>query len=140
MAETTITRDMAEQEIAEWGEANDIDLSASGMDQNTALLYGMIKDRMVKCFMGGSMIVNDAGHIVYTISKRSEADAGVQVEIKAPTGAAYMGLDDYKADQLYHKYTALASAMTGQPVAWFSRLANFDHKVLIGFAQLFMSV
>lgn len=140
MAEKKMSRELADKEILSWAEANDIDLTAEGMDSNTALLYSMIQDRMAKCFMAGSMLVNDNGNIVYTISDKSSDDKGVQVEIKAPTGAAYMGLDNFKADQLYHKYTALASAMTGQDISWFSRLANFDHKVLIGFAQLFMSV
>ena len=53
-----------------------------------------------------------------------------KIVLKNPTGAAYMAMDKFKEQEGVHKTMAVASAITGQDIRWFSNIANNDYKVI----------
>lgn len=136
----TMSAELAEQEIARWAEDNDIDIVGAGFSDTDKLSLTMTKERLVKSMQRGFLSINDKGNFVYTVSQKSPAGfAGTSVEIVPPNGRAYMGIDNYKTQQMNHKIVAICSAMTGKDIGWFSNLYNTDYKVFTGIAQLFMS-
>lgn len=136
----TMSAELAEKEIMQWAENNDIDMIGATFDDNDKLALKMTKERLVKAMTRGALTVNDKGNFVYTVSDKSpDGWAGSVVEMSPPNGRAYMSIDNYKTSQLNHKIIAITSAITGKDIGWFSNLHNTDYKMFTGITQLFMS-
>lgn len=132
-----MSEELALGEVKKWAEANDIEITAEGDDGAQKLDAAVPK--LVRAVQQGRLVVNESGDFEYTVSASSPAGfAGEVLKFTAPTGAAYLGMDKYKGDQGFHKLMAVASAMTGKDVAWFSKLHNRDYKIVVYVAGFFI--
>lgn len=137
-AKTTMSEELALEEVKRWAEANDIEITAEGEDGAQKLDAAVPK--LVRAIRQGRLVVNDDDNFVYTVSESSPAGfAGEVLTFAAPTGAAYMGMDKFKGEQGFHRLMAVASAMTGKDVAWFSKLHNRDYKIVVYIAGFFIA-
>lgn len=133
--ENVMTEDLAMKEIERWADDKDIDIYVT--DGNGKKILDTSIPRLLKEIQRGNLYLNDDCDFVYIISKKSPAGyAGEKITLKNPTGAAYMAMDKFKEQEGVHKTIAVASAITGQDVRWFSNIANNDYKVvsiIVGF-------
>lgn len=137
-AKTTMSEELAIAEVQRWADENDIDLTVTNDDGKQ--VFDAAVSKLAAQVRVGRLVLNDAGEFVYTISGKSPAGyAGEQITFHAPTGAAYMGMDNYKDTQAMHKLLAVASAMTGKDVSWFAKLANGDYKVVQHVVSFFIA-
>lgn len=128
-SKVTMTEEVAMEEVRRWAEINDISLEVQDKDGNKVMDSAVPK--LAKCVMSGRLVVNDEGDFEYTVSDRSPTGfAGEKLKLAAPNGAAYMGMDKFKAGQDVHKTLAVAAAVTGKDVAWFAKLDNRDYKII----------
>lgn len=133
-----MSEELAMQEIERWAEDNDIDLFVTGKDGEKLLDASIPK--LVKALQNGSLVLNDNGDLEYTVSAKSpEGFAGERLVLTTPTGAAYIAMDSYKEQQTVHKTLAIASAITGKDVNWFSRLSNVDYKIVNAIVGFFIA-
>lgn len=136
-AKTTMSEELALEEVKRWAEANDIDLMVKSKDGED--VFDAAVPKLVKCVQQGRLVVNDEDGIEYTISNKSpEGVAGEKIVLTAPTTAGYMAMDKYKDKENIHKMLALAAAMTGKDVAWFAKLHNTDYKVITIIVNFFI--
>lgn len=136
-AKTTMSEELALEEVKRWAEANDVDLTVKNADGEDVL--DAVVPKLVKCVQQGRLVVNDKDEIEYTISAKSpEGLAGEKITLIAPTTAGYMTMDKYKDKENVHKILALAAAMTGKDVAWFAKLHNTDYKVIAIIVNFFI--
>lgn len=132
-----MSEELALDEVKRWAEANDIELTAEGEDGAPKLDAAVPK--LVRAMRQGRLVVNDNDELEYTVSASSpEGFAGEVLKFAAPTGAAYMGMDKYKGEEGFHRLMAVASAMTGKDVSWFSKLHNRDYKIVVYVAGFFI--
>lgn len=137
-AKTTMSEELALEEVKRWAEANDIGISGANAEEKQE--FDAIVPRLVRAVQQGRLAVNDDGDFEYTVSARSpEGFAGETITLAAPNGAAYMALDKFKGEQGVHRTLALASAMTGKDVAWFGRLHNSDYKIVVYIVSFFIA-
>ena len=126
---SVMTDELAQSELERWADYHDIDLFVTGADGNKILDAGAAK--LVKAIKSGVLVLNEKNEWEYTVGPRSPAGyAGEKITIKAPTGAAYMAMDKFKEQESFHKTAAMLSAITGQEVSWFSKIDNYDFKIL----------
>lgn len=139
-AKTTMSEELALEEVKRWAELNDIDISGAGVGADGKQEFDAIVPRLVRAVQQGRLAVNDDGDFEYTVSARSpEGFAGETITLTAPNGAAYMALDKFKDEQGVHRTLALASAMTGKDIAWFGRLHNSDYKIVVYIVSFFIA-
>jgi hypothetical protein len=137
--ETTITKELAEQEFANYCEANGFDVDESAMSDEEKEDFAPIKNRFVKAAMAGRITV-DGTKVTYDISERSPSGfAGDKVTISRPTGAAMMALDGYKETQGIRRLQSFMSAATGKEIQYFSKIDIQDWKFFQGVATLFLA-
>lgn len=133
--ENVMTEDLAMKEIERWAEDKDIDIYV--MDGNGKKILDASIPRLLKEIQRGSLYLNDDCDFVYVISNKSpEGYASEKLTLENPTGAAYMAMDKFKEQEGIHKTLAVASAITGKDIRWFSNIANNDYKVvsiIVGF-------
>lgn len=127
--ENVMTEDLAMKEIERWADDKDIDIYV--MDGNGKKILDASIPRLLKEIQRGNLYLNDNCDFEYVISSKSpEGYAGKKIVLKNPTGAAYMAMDKFKEQEGVHKTMAVASAITGQDIRWFSNIANNDYKVI----------
>lgn len=133
--ENMMTEELAMKELERWADDKDIDIYMN--DGNGKKVLDASIPRLLKEIQRGSLYLNDDCDFVYVISNKSpEGYAGEKLKFKNPTGAAYMAMDKFKEQEGVHKTLAVASAITGQDISWFSNISNNDYKVvsiIVGF-------
>ena len=132
-----MSEELAREDLEQWADANEIDLFVSGPNGEKVLDAGTAK--LIKAIQKGRLVLTADNEFEYTISEKSPAGyAGTKLLIKAPGGAAFMAMDKFKDQEGYHKTAAYLSAITGQDVAFFSKINHVDVKVLNSTASFFM--
>lgn len=127
--ENVMTEELAMKEVERWADDKDIDIYVT--DGNGKRILDSSIPRLLKEIQRGNLYLNDDSDFVYVISNKSpEGYAGEKITLKNPTGAAYMAMDKFKEQEGVHKTMAVASAITGQDIRWFSNIANNDYKVI----------
>lgn len=140
MAEEKIemSEELAREDLEKWADANEIDLFVSGPNGEKILDAGT--PRLIKAIQKGRLVLTGDNDFEYTISEKSPAGyAGKKLLLKSPGGMAWMAMDKYKDQEGFHKTAAFLSAITGQDVAFFSKINNIDVKVLNVIASFFMA-
>lgn len=138
MSDMNMSEDAAEKEFERWAEFHGIKTAASDVR-----IQGQVqkaKERMIKAFISGELVLDDSGVLEYTISGRSpQGFAGEKVRISGMTGKAWMAMDKYGENEQIHQLIATASAVTGKDVGWFGNLANPDFLLFTNVIALFMN-
>ncbi|MDR2516414.1 MAG: hypothetical protein LBC88_03420 [Spirochaetaceae bacterium] len=106
-------RDLAEQEFANYCEANGFDHDADGMDDEDRESFLKIKRRFVKAVKEARVIV-DGTILVYTVSKFSGKEAGRKITVRRPVGRDFLAMDGYKETQQMNKFQAFVSSFCGR--------------------------
>jgi hypothetical protein len=134
-----IDRKTAEAEFVRWCEGNDLDCDMSAMTDEEKKDFKPIQDRFVKACMRGR-VEADGVHLKYTISDFSGKDfRGKTITIKRPDGRAFIAMDGYKETQSIHRLNNFMSAMTGQEVAYFTKIDRADWLFFRDIAALFLA-
>ncbi len=136
--ENVMNEEMAMKELERWAEDKDIDIYVT--DGNGKKVLDASIPRLLKELQRGNLYLNDNCDFEYVISSKSpEGYAGEKIVLKNPTGAAYMAMDKFKEQEGVHKTMAVASAITGQDIRWFSNIANNDYKVISNIVGFFIA-
>jgi hypothetical protein len=133
-----IDKKTAEAEFIAFCEANDIDCDTDGMTDEDKEDFEPIKKRFITACRQGRVTV-DGGIITYTPSNFTKAEFRYPVEIGRPDGHAFMAMDGYKETQSIHKLHGFISAMTGQEIQYFSKIAGSDWLFFRDMGTLFLS-
>ncbi len=136
--ENVMTEELAMKELERWADDKDIDIYVT--DGNGKKVLDASIPRLLIVLQRAHMYLNDNCDFEYVISSKSpEGYAGEKIVLKNPTGAAYMAMDKFKEQEGVHKTMAVASAITGQDVSWFSKIANNDYKVVTAIVGFFIA-
>ena len=136
--ENVMTEDLAMKEIERWADDKDIDIYMT--DGNGKRVLDASIPRLLKEIQRGTLYLNDNCDFEYVISSKSpEGYAGEKIVLKNPNGAAYMAMDKFKEQEGVHKTMAVASAITGQDIRWFSNIANNDYKLISNIVSFFIA-
>jgi hypothetical protein len=129
--------DLAEQEFANYCEANGFDHDGDGMDDEDRESFLKIKRRFVKAVKEGRVIV-DGTNLVYTVSKFSAKEAGQKITVRRPVGRDFLAMDGYKETQQMNKFQAFVSSFCGQEKSFVARLDIADRQFLQDIGTLFL--
>lgn len=136
--ENVMTEDLAMKELERWADDKDIDIYVT--DGNGKKVLDASIPRLLKEIQRGSLYLNDDCDFVYVISSKSpNGYAGEKLTLVNPDGSAYMAMDKFKEQEGVHKTLAVASAITGQDISWFSKIANNDYKVVTTIVGFFIA-
>lgn len=136
--ENVMTEDLAMKELERWADDKDIDIYVTDGNGNKVLDASI--PRLLKEIQRGTLYLNDNCDFEYVISSKSpEGYAGEKIVLKNPNGAAYMAMDKFKEQEGVHKTMAVASAITGQDIRWFSNIANNDYKLISNIVSFFIA-
>lgn len=136
--ENVMTEELAMKELERWVDDKDIDIYVTDRNGNKVLDASI--PRLLKEIQRGTLYLNDDCDFVYVISSKSpEGYAGEKITLKNPNGAAYMAMDKFKEQEGVHKTMAVASAITGQDIRWFSNIANNDYKLISNIVSFFIA-
>jgi hypothetical protein len=133
-----IDRETAKEEFIRWCEENDIDCDMDAMTDEEKTDFKPMMDRFVKACMRGRLEA-DGVNLKYTISDFSVPPfKGQVITVKRPDGHAFIGMDGYKETQSVHRMNGFISAMTGQEVAFFTKIDRADWLFFRDVASLFL--
>lgn len=136
--ENVMTEELAMKELERWADDKDIDIYVT--DGNGKKVLDASIPRLLKELQRGNLYLNDNCDFEYVISSKSpEGYAGEKLTVVNPNGAAYMAMDKFKEQEGVHKTLAVASAITGQDISWFSKIANNDYKVVTTIVGFFIA-
>ncbi|MDR2734305.1 MAG: phage tail assembly protein [Spirochaetota bacterium] len=130
----------AEQEFYNWCDANDIDRSTEGMNEDEARSFEKIKKAFTKAITEKRLIV-DGSSFMYTISDRSPG-AGNTLTVRTPTGRAWTALGEAKSGNDVQRIQFFIASICGvekKDIAQITGLVMKDYKVLLGAATLFLT-
>jgi hypothetical protein len=125
-----IAREVAEQEFDRFVEEMDLDLE-SGTDDEDKAEVDKHRGRLVRAIMGGSMVVNDSGELVYTVGEQV-------LTFREPTGADLQAQDAKKAGQDFGKLFAILASITGTSAKTFAAMKSRNLNVCTSVMTLMM--
>ena len=135
-----MSEELAENEFARWAEENDINTDTASMNDDEKNSFDGMKKKVVKSISLGQTVVNDEGNLEITLGKNNpEGYKGSVLTFKAPSAQAYLGIDNFKANQNVHRMVAVMSAMTGKDISYFSKICNKDFKLFMVIATFFLA-
>jgi hypothetical protein len=129
-----------EQEFNNWCDANDIDHSIDGMDEDDRKSFEKMKRHFAAAIKEKRLVV-DGNKIIYTVSDRSP-NAGTQLTITYPNGRAMLAMDGYKDNQQQQKLQAFIAAISGvqkRDIQTIAALGKKDYQLLQEIAILFLT-
>lgn len=132
-----IDRETANDLFSNFCEDWELDCDESGMTQDDKIDFDSQKAKIVNAVMKGRLVYENE-ILTYTVSSKS-SDAGKEIEIKRPLGAAYMEMDRFKEREGVHKTYAVLAYMTGQPSSFFAKLDGIDLKPFMAVVTLFLA-
>lgn len=134
-----MSAELAEEEFNAWAENMGIDTDADAMrseTDETVLASG--KRTVIRALAKGSLVTDDSGDLVYTVSKKSpEGYAGEKIKITTPPPRAFVS-SGKKSGNETNRVLAVMSGMTGKDTGWFMNLNLADFKFFAGVAGLFL--
>ena len=132
-----IDRETANDLFTNFCEDWEIDCDEAGMSQDDKIDFNSQKAKIVNAVMKGRLVYENE-ILTYTVSSKS-SDAGKEIKIKRPLGAAYMEMDRYKDREGFHKTYAVLASMVGQSTSFFSKLDGIDLKPFMAVVTLFLA-
>jgi hypothetical protein len=129
-----------EQEFNNWCDANDIDRSVDGMDEDDRKSFEKVKWHFTAAIKEKRLVV-DGNKIVYTVSDRSP-NAGTRLTITYPNGRAMLAMDGYKDNQQHQKLQAFIAAISEvrkSDIQTIAALGKKDYQLLQEIAILFLT-
>ena len=133
-----MSEEQAMAEIEKWAEENDFDLYVK--TENGMPVIDETVPKLIKAIRAGRLVLNDDGDFEYTVSEKSpHGYAGTKITFRTPSGAGFMAMDSFKAQETVHKQLAVASASTGMDISWFGKLHAMDYKIAFYIAGFFLA-
>jgi len=136
--ENKLTEELALTEYTNWCEANGIEYDEAGMSDDEKKDYEGLKNRIVKAIQQGKAVV-DGDNIIYTLSNYEGNMDGMKINVSAPTGKVFLGMDGYKETQQMHRMHGAMSALTGLDIGVFAKLKLGDWRFFQSVLTLFLS-
>ena len=127
----------AEQEFANFCDANEIDHDELAMEDEDCEGFRKIKSRFIKAINEKRLVV-DGMKLVYTVSRFSET-AGDKITISRPIGKDFLSMDGLKDTQQMHKFNAFLASITRKENSYISRLDFKDRGFLNDIGTLFIT-
>lgn len=136
-----ISKEVANKDFESWADAIGIDYDTDGMNSEDKADFEKLKNPIIKAITDGRCVV-DGNKLEYTIERCEKAEGliGRKVNIDAPTGAIYTGMDGFKETQNVHRLNGAMSAMTGLDIGIFPKLDIRDYSFFKAVVQLFLSI
>ena len=128
---------LAEQEFANYCEANEIDHDELAMEDEDCEGFRKIKSRFIKAINEKRLVV-DGTKLVYTVSHFSET-AGDRLTISRPKGKDFIAMDGFKETQQVQKFNAFIASICGREKSYVSRLDMKDRLFLQDIGTLFIT-
>lgn len=128
--EYKMDEETAENEFMRWGEAMDLDLEKSHMDEEDLASFEDAKRRFVEGLRRGCLILNDNVEPVFTTKK------GLVLTFHEPGGDAFLATDSRKKGHDIGKTHAAAAAITEQPMSIFAGIKGWDLKLVYAIVGL----
>lgn len=132
-----ISKDMAELDFNKFTEKMDLDVNTEGMSVDDKRDFTVQKDRLVRCIMEGSLVIDEEGQPIYT-PQRAGVDVN-SITFYEPTGASYIAMDRKKAGEDMGKMFATMADITKTSSGLFAKMKNTDLKVCIAMTLLFLA-
>lgn len=131
-----IAQDAAEQELFRFLEKMDIEVDANEMTEEDTQDFNKHKNKLIKCIMRGSLVIDDEGLPTYTPIRSDNKDP---IKFNEPSGSIILSMDRSKSNQNGHKLYASMAEMSKTTPARFSKMKMKDVNVCISIASLFLA-
>ena len=131
-----IAKDAAEQEFERFLDKMDLEFDTNEMTEEDAKDFNIHKNKLVKCIMKGSLVIDDEGIPTYT-PIRSENNE--PLTFNEPSGSIILSMDKSKANQNGHKLYSSMAEITKTTPSRFSKMKMKDVNVCISIFTLFLA-
>ena len=131
-----MAKDVAEQELARFAVAMDLDLDPPGLSEEDARDLEKHKRILIDALSCGALVIRETGEPEFRPTMEPEGEPIIFYE---PTGATFLATDKRKKGEEMAKANVMLADMTRQPGARFARMKMRDYRVCQSLILLFLA-